>query len=85
MNFVNIIWDLDDDPNGNVQHVAEHGLTPNEIEDVLLDPESDLSISPSSGRPAAFGFTASGRYIMVVYEIIDPETVYPVTAYEVQE
>ena len=27
MPFDSIIWDLDDDPDGNVQHCAEHGVT----------------------------------------------------------
>jgi len=22
-----VIWDLDDDPDGNVAHIAEHGVT----------------------------------------------------------
>ena len=26
-------WDLDDEPDGNVQHVAEHGLTKEEVEE----------------------------------------------------
>ena len=30
------IWDTEDDLRGNVQHVAEHGLTPAEVEDVLF-------------------------------------------------
>jgi hypothetical protein len=25
--YTTIIWDLDDDPEGNVQHIAEHDLT----------------------------------------------------------
>ena len=33
----------------------------------------------------AFGFTPDGRYILVVFEQIDKMTVYPVTAYEVEE
>lgn len=31
-----VIWD--DEPDGNVDHVAEHGLTPDEVDAVLLDP-----------------------------------------------
>jgi hypothetical protein len=31
----------------------------------------------------AYGFTPDGRYIVVVYEEIDHDTWYPVTAYEV--
>jgi hypothetical protein len=41
--------------------------------------------SRSSGQPKAFGWTATGKYITVVFEYVtdDPLTVYPITAYEV--
>jgi len=26
MRYTSILWDADDDPDGNVQHLAEHGL-----------------------------------------------------------
>jgi hypothetical protein len=32
------IWDLEDDPDGNVQHIAEHGLTIEEVESAVTDP-----------------------------------------------
>jgi hypothetical protein len=32
-----------------------------------------------------FGYTPDGRYIVVIYEVVDADTVIPVTAYEVQE
>jgi len=80
--FEAILWDLDDDPDGNVQHCADHGITKEEIEEVLENPE-DVDISRSSGRPVAFGDTSAGRHLMVVYESIDAGTVYPITAYEV--
>ncbi len=82
MSFDWIVWDLDDDPDGNVQHCAEHGLTKEEIEDVFRNP-SDADSSRSSTRPVLFGDTRAGRHVMVVYERIDADTVYPVTAYEV--
>jgi hypothetical protein len=44
-----ILWDLDDDPDGNVQHCAEHGVTKDEVEEVLQNAE-DSDISRSSGR-----------------------------------
>jgi uncharacterized DUF497 family protein len=84
MNYISVIWDLDDDPDGNVQHIAEHGLTKEEVEEVLQDP-LEVRTSRSSGRPIAFGETNSGRYIAVVYTEIDPDTIRPVTAYEVEE
>lgn len=82
MRFDAVIWDLEDDPAGNVQHCAEHGISQDEIEEVFEN-ISDEDISASSGRPVVFGDTRAGRHLMVVYERIDDETVYPVTAYEV--
>jgi hypothetical protein len=35
MAYHDIIWDLDDDPDGNVQHCDEHGVTKEEVEEVL--------------------------------------------------
>ena len=82
MPFDSIIWDLDNDPDGNVQHCAEHGVTKEEIEEVIEN-VTDADVSRSSGRPVVFGDTNAGRHLMVVFEEIDADTVYPVTAYEV--
>jgi hypothetical protein len=78
-------WDLDDDPDGNVQHVAEHDVTKEEVEEVLGDPHNQTDQSHSSGRPATFGWTSTGKHLIVVWEEVDsdPLTAYPVTAYEV--
>ena len=81
MDYITIIWDLDDDPDGNVQHIAEHDLTKEEVEEVLADPEG-RGISRSSGLPVAYGTTSTGRYIAVVFQEIDADTVRPVTAYD---
>lgn len=83
MAYSSVIWDLDEDPNGNVQHIAEHDVTKEEVEEVLDHPEG-IDKSRSSGRPIAFGETSTGRIIAVVYDQIDADTVYPVTAYEVE-
>ena len=82
MPFDSILWDLDDDPDGNVQHCADHGVTKEEVEEVL-ESATDFDVSRSSGRPVVFGDTNEGRHLMVVYDEIDARTVYPVTAYEV--
>jgi uncharacterized DUF497 family protein len=81
MSYKNFIWDTDDDPEGNVEHIAQHGLGIEEIEDVLRNPDR-IEISRSSGFPIAFGTTETGRYIVVVYEEIDADTARPITAYE---
>ncbi len=83
MKYSKAIWDLDDDPEGNVQHIAEHGISKAEVEEVLENPDG-VETSRSSGRPIAFGETSTGRIIAVVYEEIDEDIVYPVTAYEVE-
>lgn len=82
MNWTQVVWD--DSPGGNVEHVEEHDLTTDEVDHVLEHSES-ADFSRSSGRPCVFGHLPDGRYIVVVYEEIDPQTVLPVTAYEVPE
>jgi len=41
--------------------------------------------SQSSGRPCVFGYAPDGRYIIVIYDEVDEDTVIPATAYEVPE
>ena len=36
MPYFDIIWNLEDE-DGNVAHIAEHGLTPDDVEHVLAD------------------------------------------------
>jgi len=45
--FGTILWDLDDDPNGNMSHCAVHGITKEEIEDVFVN-ATDADVSRSS-------------------------------------
>jgi hypothetical protein len=81
MPYIEIIWN--EEPDGNIEHIAEHGPTPEDVEEVILNPV-DRDVSRSTGLPIVFGFTADGRYILVVYEQVDDITIYPVTAYEVE-
>ncbi len=66
----------------NIAHIEEHGLSNDEVEDVVNYPVS-TGKSHSSGRPSVEGLTSTGKYIFVAYEWIDDVTVYVVTAYEV--
>ena len=79
MNWTQVIWDPD--PGGNVEHVEEHDLTTDDVDHVLENYESK-GTSQSSGRPCVYGHVPDGRYIVVIYEEIDDDTVIPVTAYE---
>lgn len=31
--MIDVIWDLEDDPDGNLQPIAEHGVAPEEVEE----------------------------------------------------
>ena len=84
MGFLRVLWDDPDDPNGNVAHIAEHGLTIEEVEEVLAVPVS-TGVSKSSGRPCLWGYTLEGAYLIVIYEEIDEITIRVTTAYEVPE
>ena len=73
-----------DEPSGNVEHIAEHGLTPDEVESAFDDIVMETT-SRSTGRPAIFGRTFKGDTIFVVYDL-DTDTdgmefVYVRTAY----
>ncbi len=82
MKWTHVLWDHT--PGGNVQHVEEHDLTTDEVDHVLENYER-TGVSRSSGRRCVFGHTPDGRYIVVIYEEADADTVVPVTAYEVSE
>lgn len=77
-----IIWDPD--PDGNVQHIGEHGLNEPDVEFVLKNRIAD-GVCRTTGNPCVFGYTFDGRYIIVVYEFVDRNTIYPLTAYDVPE
>ena len=83
-----IDWDDSHEEDGNTAHIAEHGLTSEEVESALFDEDATFDVSDSSGRPIAFGMTVTGRFIVVVFEILnlaDPLIIRPITAYEVPE
>ena len=80
-----VIWD--DEPGGNVEHVAANGLTPDEVDEILLDDTIPTARSAATDRPCKFGLTSTGKYIIVVWDELndDPRMIYPVTSYEVPE
>lgn len=60
--------------------IAEHGVTPDEVEYVLQHPQV-REVSHSSDRMIAKGYTPNGRWLICVYELIDEITVMPITVY----
>jgi len=85
--MVRVIWDLEDDPQGNVQHILEHDVTQEEVEEVMDAYYAATTASRSSGNPITFGWTSTGKYLAVVWELVDEDvpTVFPPTAYPVPE
>jgi Domain of unknown function (DUF4258) len=62
-------------------HVYKHGVSEDEVADVLDRPLEDRS--GAEGSRIALGQTRSGRYLRVIY-VPDPhpESVFVITAYE---
>lgn len=76
--FFLFLWD-----DINAEHLAQHGVTPEEFEYVVLDVK-EADISRTTGRPTVIGHTEAGRTICCVYEVEDEIYCYPITAYEVE-
>jgi YD repeat-containing protein len=76
-----------DDEGGRDEHISEHDVTKDEVEEVLLNPVNPTTTSRASGEQITFGYTSSGRYLAVVWAQVleDPFTVYPITAYDAPE
>ena len=79
MPWVYVIW-----TDENEAHLAEHGVSTADAEHVIRNPVGS-GVSRSSGRPFAVAYTGDDRRIIVVYEEIDGMTVYPITAYELED
>lgn len=65
-----------------IEHLAEHDVSPDEFEQVVCHPHS-TGKSRSSGLPTAEA-TISGRRLFCVYRVMDDDTIFPVTAYEIE-
>ncbi len=65
-----------------IDHLADHGVTPEEFEEVVGNPEYE-DVSRSTGNPVAFGFTSTGRNLCCVFKRFDDDLIEPVTAFDV--
>ena len=73
MPWYDVIWNHE--PGGNVEHIAEHGLTPEDVEAVICNP-LEKKTSRSSGRPVVTGYTRDGRLILVAVNEADEPLAY---------
>jgi len=69
------------DPDTELPHIYGHGVSEDEVEDVLGRPGEDRP--GTEGSRVALGQTRHGRYLRVIY-VPDPEpnSVFVITAYE---
>lgn len=69
------------DPTTRQPHIYRHGVTENEVQDVLERPLEDRP--GKEGARIALGQTHAGRYLRVVY-VPDPvqSSVFVITAYQ---
>src|SRR5262245_14551263 len=58
-----IIWDSEDDEDGNYHHLVTdgHGITQEEVDEVLCSHHSEAITSRTTGNPICFGWTTTGK------------------------
>jgi uncharacterized DUF497 family protein len=77
MKIHEILW-----PEDRVEHIARHGVTPEEVEEVCFG-RSLVRRAPSEGKNPVYyvlGQTAAGRYLFGVIIRLPDGRGYPVTA-----
>ena len=50
----------------NIEHIARHGVSPDEVEDVAFDDEPWIKTGRKKTR-YMLGYTVAGRYLFAVY------------------
>jgi len=72
-----------EDPDTGLPHIYGHGVSKKEVRQVLRSRGEDLPGTRDSR--IKLGQTASGRYLQVIYvPDEDPDSVFVITAYELQ-
>lgn len=51
----------------------------------MIEYAESESVSRTSDLPCVFGYTPGGEHVIVIFEELEYDTIYPVTAYEVPE
>jgi hypothetical protein len=79
MTILRVIWD--EEAGGNVEHIAEHGYSIEDVEHVLSDFHYE-GVSKASGYPFVIGYLPDGRRVGVAFLRIDEVSILPVTAFD---
>ena len=72
-----------DDPATGEPHIYNHGVTEEEVEEVIRRPSEDRR--GREGARVAIGQTRAGRFLRVIYvPDPEPESIFVITAYELR-
>ena len=66
-----------------VEHIAQHGVTPEEVEAVLSS--AAVFKRGRGGAYEAWGQTESGRYLLVIFRYLGHNRAWPITARDMDE
>ncbi|MGA3322892.1 MAG: BrnT family toxin [Terriglobia bacterium] len=78
MRIDDLEWTLE-----RVDHIAQHAVTPEEVEDVLSS--APVFKRGRGGIYEAWGQTASGRYLLVIFRYLGHNRAWPITARDMDE
>lgn len=72
-------WD-----DNNVEHIAKHGVSPDEIEEVAFDDDPWIR-KGRNDRRYMLGYTIAGRYLFVVYVLKSKDIARVITSMDMDE
>jgi uncharacterized DUF497 family protein len=79
MEITEFEWDDD-----NIEHMARHNVSPDEVENVAFDDEPWVKIGRGETR-YLLGYTVGGRYLFVVYILKGKGKARVITAMDMDE
>jgi uncharacterized DUF497 family protein len=79
MEITRFDWD-----SNNIEHIARHNISPDEVEDVALDDEPWIRKGRKETR-YMLGYTVAGRYLFIVYVLKGKGIARVITAMDMDE
>ena len=68
----------------NIEHIARHGVSPDEVEDVAFDDEPWIKKGRKETR-YMLGYTVAGRYLFTVYALKEKGIARVITSMDMDE
>jgi uncharacterized protein len=64
----------------NVEHLARHGVKPDEAEDIVVAARQPYPLERPDAKWLVWGRTAAGRALQIVFVLDDDDTIYVIHA-----